>query len=87
MSSLAPVTSSADLVAPREPGFGAALLLIVVQLVFRLAVPDEGWANFLSILLQAACGSTSRRPRLAFRLPRSHTSKPARLQRLNDDRF
>jgi hypothetical protein len=38
----------------RQPGFGAVLLLILAQLVFRLAAPDQGWANFLSILLQAA---------------------------------
>lgn len=38
----------------RRPGFGVVLLLILGELVFRLAAPDEDWANFVSILLQVA---------------------------------
>ncbi|HXH95801.1 MAG TPA: potassium channel family protein [Gaiellaceae bacterium] len=33
---------------------GAVLLLTMAQLVFRLAAPDEDWANFVSVVLQAA---------------------------------
>ena len=50
--------------APRSrfvprPGFGAVLLLILAQLVFRLAAPDEEWANFVSVVLQAAILGTA----------------------------
>lgn len=51
----------------RRPGFGAVLVLILAQLVFRLGAPDEGWANFLSILLQAAVVSVAT---TAARVPR-----------------
>ena len=36
------------------PSFGSVLVLILVQLVFALAAPAEDWANFVSVLLQAA---------------------------------
>jgi Ion channel len=40
--------------AVRRAGFGVVLLLILAQLVFRLAAPDADWANFVSVVLQAA---------------------------------
>lgn len=40
-------------------GFGAVLLLILVQLVLRLAAPEEEWANFVSVVLQAAILGTA----------------------------
>ena len=43
----------------RRPGFGVVLVLILVQLVFRLAAPDEDWANFLSVVLQASILGTA----------------------------
>lgn len=35
------------------------LLLILAQLVFRLAAPDDEWANFISVALQAAILGTA----------------------------
>jgi hypothetical protein len=49
------------------PGFGSVLVLILVQLVFTLAAPDEDWANFVSVLLQAAILWTGL---VAARIPR-----------------
>ena len=37
-----------------RPGFGTVLLLILAQLVFIVAAPEEDWANFVSIVFQAA---------------------------------
>jgi hypothetical protein len=53
-------------------GFGAVLALILAQLVFRLAAPDGDWANFVSIVLQAAILGVAI---VAARVPRA----PARL--------
>lgn len=44
------------------------LLLILGQLVFRLAAPNEEWANFISVALQAAILGTAM---IAARVPRS----------------
>jgi hypothetical protein len=51
----------------RRPGFGAVLLLILAQLVFRLAAPDQEWANFISVMLQVAILATAM---VAARVPR-----------------
>lgn len=52
-------------------GFGAVLLLIVIQLVFRLAAPDEDWANVLSIVLQASIlGTATVAARVPWRVAR-----------------
>lgn len=46
-------------------------MLIVVQVVFRLAAPDEGWANVLSIVLQASIlGAATVAARVPWRLAR-----------------
>lgn len=50
-----------------RPGFAAVLVLIGMQLVFRLAAPDEDWANAVSVLLQAAILGTAT---AAARVPR-----------------
>lgn len=38
----------------RGSGYGAVLALILISLAFQLGAPDDGWARFITIILQSA---------------------------------